>query len=161
MGPIDIYLVRYNLFFFLFLIIEVSVIFGQRPNPLPCISFFFFSYQNHFSLLSLYAKDKSLWLCGSVVLFSVGTIIDVLYFFSQFEEKLEEINHAEPNSSIPPMMEMIENPSIETATGVSQEHGVGMQRADDVNASEDFVSGIMKIVPNIDVSFCDHHLFLL
>ncbi|KAJ9542903.1 hypothetical protein OSB04_029409 [Centaurea solstitialis] len=86
-----------------------------------------------------------------IVLRSTMGPIDV-YLVSQFEEKLEEINRAEPNSSIPPM---IENPTMETATEVSQEHGVGMQRTDahtcsDVNASEDFVSGIMKIVPNID-----------
>ncbi|KAI3746585.1 hypothetical protein L6452_09020 [Arctium lappa] len=89
-----------------------------------------------------------------IVLRSTMGPIDV-YLVSQFEEKLEEINRAEPNSSIPSMMEMIENPTIETATEVSQEYGAVMQRTDthtcsDVNASEDFVSGIMKIVPNID-----------
>ncbi|XP_024969316.1 transcription factor E2FB isoform X1 [Cynara cardunculus var. scolymus] len=89
-----------------------------------------------------------------IVLRSTMGPIDV-YLVSQFEEKLEEMNRAEPNSSIPSMMEMIENPTTETAMEASQEHGVGMQTTDtqacsDVNASEDFVSGIMKIVPNID-----------
>lgn len=81
----------------------------------------------------------------------------LLVCFSQFEEKHEEINRV-ANSSIPSTSEMIENPITETAMAASQGHGIGMQRTDthtcaDVNASEDFVSGIMKIVPDIDVSF--------
>lgn len=61
---------------------------------------------------------------------------------------------------------MIENPTTEMATEASQGHEIGMQRTDthtwsDVNASEDFVSGIMKIVPDIDVSFHYHYSYLL
>lgn len=88
-----------------------------------------------------------------IVLRSTMGPIDV-YLVSQFEEKHEEINRV-ANSSIPSTSEMIENPITETAMAASQGHGIGMQRTDthtcaDVNASEDFVSGIMKIVPDID-----------
>ncbi|KAD7477682.1 hypothetical protein E3N88_00818 [Mikania micrantha] len=70
--------------------------------------------------------------------------------FSQFEEKLEEINRAEANSSIPSTSKMIEHPA-----GLGQGSEIEMQidaanACSDVNASDDFVSGIMKIVPDID-----------
>lgn len=90
-----------------------------------------------------------------IVLRSTMGPIDV-YLVSQFEEKVEEINRAEANSSIPSTSKVIENPTIETATEASKGHEIGMQRTtdtptcSDVNASEDFVSGIMKIVPEID-----------
>ncbi|KAK9062675.1 hypothetical protein SSX86_019864 [Deinandra increscens subsp. villosa] len=89
-----------------------------------------------------------------IVLRSTMGPIDV-YLVSQFEEKLEEINRAEANSSIPSTSKMIENPTTET-TGLGQVSEIGMQRTDagnacsDVDASDDFVSGIMKIVPDVD-----------
>lgn len=54
---------------------------------------------------------------------------------------------------------MIENLTTETTMGLGQASEMGTQRTDyantcsDVNASDDFVSGIMKIVPDVDVSF--------
>ncbi|KAI7732390.1 hypothetical protein M8C21_025788, partial [Ambrosia artemisiifolia] len=90
-----------------------------------------------------------------IVLRSTMGPIDV-YLVSQFEEKLEEINHAEANTSIPSTSTMIENPTTETTMGLGQGSEIGMQRTDstnacsDLNAADDFVSGIMKIVPDID-----------
>nr|GEZ73335.1 transcription factor E2FB-like [Tanacetum cinerariifolium] len=62
-----------------------------------------------------------------IVLRSTMGPIDV-YLVSQFEEKHEEINRVEANSSIPSTSEMIENPITKTATVASQGHGSGMQR---------------------------------
>ncbi|MFS8007719.1 putative transcription factor E2F-DP family [Helianthus anomalus] len=90
-----------------------------------------------------------------IVLRSTMGPIDV-YLVSQFEEKLEEINRVEANSSVPSTSTMIENPTTETTIGSGQGSEIGMQRTDntnaclDVNASDDFVSGIMKIVPDVD-----------
>ncbi|XP_071706531.1 transcription factor E2FB-like [Rutidosis leptorrhynchoides] len=89
-----------------------------------------------------------------IVLRSTMGPIDV-YLVSQFEEKIEEINRADANPSIPSTSEMIENPSTEITMETCHGHESGIQRTNthtcsDVNASEDFVSGIMKIVPDID-----------
>ncbi|XP_071736261.1 transcription factor E2FB-like isoform X2 [Rutidosis leptorrhynchoides] len=85
-----------------------------------------------------------------IVLRSTMGPIDV-YLVSQFEEKIEENNRAELNST----SEIIENPTTEIGTEAFHGHERGMQTTDtrtclDVNASDDFVSGIMKIVPDID-----------
>ncbi|KAK1411514.1 hypothetical protein QVD17_38063 [Tagetes erecta] len=90
-----------------------------------------------------------------IVLRSTMGPIDV-YLVSQFEEKLEDINRSETNSSVPSTSKMIENLTTETTMGLGQASEIGMQRTDfantcsDVNASDDFVSGIMKIVPDVD-----------
>ncbi|XP_076915309.1 transcription factor E2FA-like [Bidens hawaiensis] len=90
-----------------------------------------------------------------IVLRSTMGPIDV-YLVSQFEEKIQEINnHAEANSSIPSTSMMINDPTTEVTVGLNQEPETGVQRVEsnacsDVNASDDFVSGIMKIVPDID-----------
>nr|XP_043631378.1 transcription factor E2FB isoform X2 [Erigeron canadensis] len=89
-----------------------------------------------------------------IVLRSTMGPIDV-YLVSQFEEKLEEINRTEANLSIPTISTMSETPTIEIVTETRKRHEIGMQLTDtktcsDVNASEDFVSGIMKIVPDVD-----------
>ncbi|KAI3795913.1 hypothetical protein L1987_38573 [Smallanthus sonchifolius] len=90
-----------------------------------------------------------------IVLRSTMGPIDI-YLVSQFEEKLEEINRAEANSSVPSTSKMTENLTTDATMGFEQGSEIGMQRTDttntcsDVNASDDFVSGIMKIVPDID-----------
>lgn len=80
--------------------------------------------------------------------------IDV-YLVSQFEEKLEEINRAEANPSS--WSGFIENPAVAMPPEESRGNQIEMQGQEDahatcsdINASEDFVSGIMKIVPNVD-----------
>lgn len=83
-------------------------------------------------------------------------------FFSQFEEKFEEINAIEAPPSIPSTLGVNEN--VASTSGAKE--GVGNeieQKAQednricsDIGTSQDFVSGIMKIVPDVDVSpyFC-------
>ncbi|KAK2981560.1 hypothetical protein RJ640_008692 [Escallonia rubra] len=89
-----------------------------------------------------------------VVLRSTMGPIDV-YLVSQFEEKFEEINAEEP-PSVPAMSEIIETPPTAMTTEESRgnESDVQVQEAQtvpsDVNASQDLMSGIMKIVPDVD-----------
>lgn len=75
---------------------------------------------------------------------------------SQFEEKFEEI---EAPSDFLPSSGLNENPSMAVVTEESRGKEIEMQGQDaerqcsDLNASQDFVSGIMKIVPSdVDVS---------
>lgn len=79
---------------------------------------------------------------------------------SQFEEKFEEIHGAEATPNLPSSSGFIENPASTMITQESRGKEIEMQGQDvhrectDLNASQDFVSGIMKIVPSeIDVSF--------
>ncbi|XP_027773509.1 transcription factor E2FB-like isoform X2 [Solanum pennellii] len=81
--------------------------------------------------------------------------IDV-YLVSKFEEKFEEINTVEEPSTMPSTSGFIEN---ETATlPVDDGGGVGVgvleqenqRECPDAGTSQDFVSGIMKIIPDVD-----------
>jgi transcription factor E2F3 len=103
-----------------------------------------------------------------VVLRSTMGPIDV-YLVSQFEEKFEEINSIEPPPSIPSTSGFIENPSATSAASIATEIDENNNRnranemnfapddgqqtntiSSDMHASQDFVSGIMKIVPDVD-----------
>ncbi|GAB2285577.1 hypothetical protein Dimus_020023 [Dionaea muscipula] len=89
----------------------------------------------------------------SIVLRSTMGPIDV-YLVSQFEEKFEEISAVETHPSLPRNSE--HNQSIAASTNVDrgdeiQRQGQEPQRmCADENASHDFVSRIMKIVPEVD-----------
>lgn len=80
-------------------------------------------------------------------------------YFSQFEEKFEEIHGVEPPPSYPSSSGFNENVATTMVTGESTGKEIEVQEQDadrmcsDLNTSQDFVSGIMKIVPSdIDVS---------
>jgi hypothetical protein len=82
-----------------------------------------------------------------------------IHHCSQFEEKFEEINGVEVPPSFPSSSGFNENPSTAVVTEESRGKEIEMQGQDDqrmcsdLNASQDFVSGIMKIVPSdVDVS---------
>ncbi|OIT24671.1 PREDICTED: transcription factor E2FB-like [Nicotiana attenuata] len=91
-----------------------------------------------------------------IVLRSTMGPIDV-YLVSQFEEKFEEINAVEAPSAMPSTSDFNEN---ETATLPTEEESGGVDgRIDekenqsvcaDVGTSQDFASGIMKIVSDVD-----------
>lgn len=80
-------------------------------------------------------------------------------FFSQFEEKFEEMNGTPPPLSFPLASSSgsNENPSTEVfiadSSGKELEPQDGYQMCSDLTASQEFIGGIMKIVPDIDVSF--------
>ncbi|XP_057534284.1 transcription factor E2FB [Amaranthus tricolor] len=88
-----------------------------------------------------------------IVLRSTMGPIDV-YLVSQFEEKFEEISGAEPPSSLPSTASYNEQTTA-TAENESRGNEIEMQEHEtqrlypDAN-SQDFVSGIMKIVPEVD-----------
>ncbi|KAM7502329.1 hypothetical protein LguiB_001233 [Lonicera macranthoides] len=93
-----------------------------------------------------------------VVLRSTMGPIDV-YLVSQFEEKFEEINSVEAPLSVPSTSGVIENPAAPIATeneNRENEMKFAMEGheanpiSSDINAPQDFVSGIMKIVPDVD-----------
>ncbi|NP_001312535.1 transcription factor E2FB-like [Nicotiana tabacum] len=90
-----------------------------------------------------------------IVLRSTMGPIDV-YLVSQFEEKFEEINAVEAPSAMPSTSGFNEN---DTATLPTEENGGVDGRIDekenqsvcaDVGTSQDFASGIMKIVSDVD-----------
>ncbi|CAL5352548.1 unnamed protein product [Camellia sinensis] len=89
-----------------------------------------------------------------IVLRSTMGPIDV-YLVSQFEEKFEEINGDEASPSIPLTSGFDGNPAAPIVTEESR-NDTEMQGQEDhrlcsnINASQDFVSGIMKIVPEVD-----------
>ncbi|KAL9250516.1 Transcription factor E2FB-like protein [Drosera capensis] len=87
----------------------------------------------------------------SIVLRSTMGPIDV-YLVSQFEEKFEEINTAEARPNLDGDSE--HNQSVLVDTNMNEEVPVQGQEPQrvctDENASNDFVSGIMKIVPEVD-----------
>ncbi|XP_044481136.1 transcription factor E2FA-like isoform X1 [Mangifera indica] len=90
-----------------------------------------------------------------IILRSTMGPIDV-YLVSQFEEKFEEMNSAEPPVSFPTdyssgfnenqVREMVpvESSGNEVEPQAQQAH----QRCSDLNSSQDFVGGMMKIVPS-------------
>ncbi|XP_052186439.1 transcription factor E2FB isoform X2 [Diospyros lotus] len=79
-----------------------------------------------------------------------------LYLVSQFDEKFEEITGPEVSPSVPSTSGFNENPAIpmvaeENIRNETETQGQESYRMfSDVNASQDFVSGIMKIVPEVE-----------
>lgn len=77
---------------------------------------------------------------------------------SQFEENFEEINAVEEQASIPETSSVNENasgPSSNPENGGDEMaiQGIEAQRIfSETSTSQDFVSGILKIVPEVDVS---------
>ena len=96
--------------------------------------------------------------------FSPSLVVNVLCF-SQFEEKFEESNAVEAPPGIPSTLGFNENPAVPTAIEETTGNELGMQGQEDqrlctdTNASQDFVSGIMKIVPEVDVSLDFTYLY--
>ncbi|KAI7991743.1 Transcription factor E2FA [Camellia lanceoleosa] len=89
-----------------------------------------------------------------IILRSTMGPIDV-YLVSQFEEKFEEMNGGEPSMNFPIASSSgsNENPATETTTGsidveiepwAQDGHGL----SSDLNVSQDYAGGIMKIVPS-------------
>lgn len=84
-----------------------------------------------------------------------------IYYSSQFEEKFEEINGGEvaPPANVPPSSGFTENPTTAMVPEDSRGKDIEVQQdansmSADITSSQDFVSGIMKIVPSeVDVSF--------
>lgn len=80
------------------------------------------------------------------------------HFFSQFEEKFEEINAVEEQPSIPETSCAIDyasapSPRPEIGGNETAVQEIEPQRmCSDASTSQDFVSGILKIVPEVDVS---------
>ncbi|XVE79178.1 hypothetical protein DITRI_Ditri14bG0037100 [Diplodiscus trichospermus] len=99
-----------------------------------------------------------------IVLRSSMGPIDV-YLVSQFEEKFEEIEGVDPPSNFPSTSGLNENPATTMVTEESRGKEIEMLGQDtnrmcsDLNAPQDFGSGIMKIVPS-DVD-CDADYWLL
>ncbi|CAK9184687.1 unnamed protein product [Ilex paraguariensis] len=89
-----------------------------------------------------------------IVLRSTMGPIDV-YLVSQFEEKFEEFNGGEAPSSIPSTSGCSENPAVVMPAEISRENESQGQEAykmpSDIYASHDLMSGIMKIVPDVDI----------
>ncbi|XP_021887509.1 transcription factor E2FB [Carica papaya] len=97
-----------------------------------------------------------------IVLRSTMGPIDV-YLVSQFEEKFEEIHGVEAPPDVPSSSGFHENTATAIMTDDSREklemEGQDMhQTFSDVNSSQDFVSGIMKIVPSEIDSDSDYWL---
>ncbi|XP_022752528.1 transcription factor E2FB-like isoform X1 [Durio zibethinus] len=88
-----------------------------------------------------------------IVLRSSMGPIDV-YLVSQFEEKFEEIQGVDPPPNFPSTSGLNDNPATTMVTEESRGKEIEMQGQDtnrmcsDLNSSQDFVSGIMKIVPS-------------
>ncbi|KAG1369735.1 transcription factor E2FA [Cocos nucifera] len=95
-----------------------------------------------------------------IVLRSTMGPIDV-YLVSQFEEKFEEMSGVETPLRIPPTSNsaFVENSTVEVVTEESRGKEMApsvqdsQRMSSDPNASQDFVGGMMKIVPSdVDVS---------
>lgn len=88
-----------------------------------------------------------------IVLRSTMGPIDV-YLVSQFEEKFEEVNAVEAPSSVPSTSGLNENATATLATEENEEVDIGIKEnqslRSDVGTSQDFMTGIMKIVPDVD-----------
>ncbi|KAM7273386.1 hypothetical protein ACFE04_028050 [Oxalis oulophora] len=91
-----------------------------------------------------------------IVLRSTMGPIDV-YLVSQFEEKFEEIQGAEVPQNLPSSSAINDNPVEDSSRGKDIEMP-GQDSCSDINASQDFVSGIMKIVPSEVDSDADYWL---
>ncbi|KAE8733045.1 Transcription factor E2FB [Hibiscus syriacus] len=98
-----------------------------------------------------------------IVLRSSMGPIDV-YLVSQFEEKFEEIQGVDLAPNLPSTSDLNDNPATNMVTEESRGKEVDMQGHDanrmcsDIIASQDFVSGIMKIVPSEVDSDTDYWL---
>ncbi|XP_022729952.1 transcription factor E2FB-like isoform X2 [Durio zibethinus] len=98
-----------------------------------------------------------------IVLRSSMGPIDV-YLVSQFEEKFEEIQGVDQPPNFPSTSCLNENPATTMVTEESRGKEIEMEGQDtnrmssDLNASQDFVSGIMKIVPSDVDSDADYWL---
>ncbi|OAY51364.1 transcription factor E2FB isoform X2 [Manihot esculenta] len=98
-----------------------------------------------------------------IVLRSTMGPIDV-YLVSQFEEKFEEIHGIEPTPNYPSTSSFVENLATTMVPGESRGKVIEMQGEEahrmcsDLNTSQDFVSGIMKIVPSDVDSNADYWL---
>ncbi|XP_040973685.1 transcription factor E2FB isoform X2 [Gossypium hirsutum] len=98
-----------------------------------------------------------------IVLRSSMGPIDV-YLVSQFEEKFEEIQGGDPPPNFPSTSGLNENSATAMVTEESSGKEIEMQGHDanrmcsDLSASQDFVSGIMKIVPSEVDSDADYWL---
>ncbi|GLT81965.1 hypothetical protein SLE2022_003860 [Rubroshorea leprosula] len=98
-----------------------------------------------------------------IVLRSTMGPIDV-YLVSQFEEKFEEIHGAEQPQNFPSTSGLNENPATMVVPDDNRGKETEMQGQDtqrtcsDLNASQDFVSGILKIVPDDVDSDADYWL---
>ncbi|KAK4358549.1 hypothetical protein RND71_020778 [Anisodus tanguticus] len=90
-----------------------------------------------------------------IVLRSTMGPIDV-YLVSQFEEKFEEVNAVEALPSVPSTSGLNENATATLATEENREVDIVTEEKEnerawsDVGTSQDFVTGIMKIVPDVD-----------
>ncbi|KAL3530336.1 hypothetical protein ACH5RR_009658 [Cinchona calisaya] len=90
-----------------------------------------------------------------IVLRSTMGPIDV-YLVSQFEEKFEEANTVEAPPDIPSTSGLNENLATTSASKESGGNEIEIERQEDsrmcsdIGTSQDFVSGIMKIVPEVD-----------
>ncbi|CAA2969350.1 transcription factor E2FB isoform X1 [Olea europaea subsp. europaea] len=89
-----------------------------------------------------------------IVLRSTMGPIDV-YLVSQFEERFEEMNGVEVQPSNPPTSTFDENASVTPATeeirvNEANQSLEAQRMCSDTSTSQDFVSGILKIVPDID-----------
>lgn len=85
-----------------------------------------------------------------IVLRSTMGPIDV-YLVSQFEEKFEEINGVEAPPSIPSTSGYEEHATTSVKSNETEMQVQETQRiCSDASAPQDFVSGIMKIVPEVD-----------
>ncbi|XP_061367246.1 transcription factor E2FA [Gastrolobium bilobum] len=79
-----------------------------------------------------------------------------LYLISQFEEKFEEINGAEPPMSFPPASSSGSNEQLVTEMVPAECSGKGLEpqaelsshTCSDLNASQEVAGGMMKIVPS-------------
>ena len=87
--------------------------------------------------------------------------MELLNCFSQFEEKFEEINGAEPPMSFPLASSSGSNEQLVTETAPAECSGKGLEPQaqisshaySDLNTSQEFAGGMMKIVPSdADVS---------
>lgn len=98
-----------------------------------------------------------------IVLRSTMGPIDV-YLVSQFEEKFEEIHGAEAPPNLPSNSGFNENQAATVITEESRGKEIEVQEQDaqrmctDLSSSQDFVSGIMKIVPSEVDSDADYWL---
>lgn len=98
-----------------------------------------------------------------IVLRSTMGPIDV-YLVSQFEEKFEEIPGAEAPPNLPSNSGFNENQTATVITEESRGKDIEVQEQDsqrictDLSSSQDFVSGIMKIVPSEVDSDADYWL---
>ncbi|KAM3398828.1 transcription factor E2FB isoform X1 [Capsicum galapagoense] len=90
-----------------------------------------------------------------IVLRSTMGPIDV-YLVSQFEEKFEEVNAVEAPPSVPSTSDLNENATATLDTEENREVDIVTEEKEnqrvcsDVGTSQDFMTGMMKIVPDVD-----------